>query len=201
MKKILLIALVVAMVLSLCTGCSKTRVIYDDDFDDEPITISVGGVPEEEPDDPVVEEPEDPVVEEPDDPVVDEPDEPDPTPTPTPAGPVSEELPNVWPVDLLPEGFPEYPDGEIYRVKTNVETYHDDFLSLYICISESSTGSYKKYRDALKSAGWTLEDLGEARIENQAGYFDYECWSFTKDGVYGVVEFYNPDGIVEIEIH
>ena len=75
MKKILLIVLAIALVLSLSTGCNNSRI--DDDIDDEPISITIGGVLDEEPDDPVVEEPDDPVVEEPDDPVVDEPDEPE----------------------------------------------------------------------------------------------------------------------------
>ena len=204
MRKILLIALTLTLVLSLCAGCNSTRVIYDDDFDDEAITITIGGVtdddvddPVEEPDDPPVDdpvdEPDDPPVEEPDDPPVDEPDDP-------PSDPVDEELPKVWPAGHLPQGFPEYPDGEIYRVKVNTVAY-DMNVSLYIYIDESSKGTFGKYKTALKDAGWKLTDMGEVKIENQAGYWDYECWSIEKDGISGDVSYYMPDDTVEIIIY
>jgi len=204
MKKILLIVLAVALVLSLCTGCNKTRIIYDDDIDDEPIVISIGGVPEE-PDDPVVEEPEDPIVEEPEDPVVDEPEDtptpaPTPTPTPPPPNPGDEDLPNVWPVDYMPGDFPVYPDGEIFRVQVDTEMYGGDSVFIYICIRESSKESYGKYKTTLKNAGWYFSNMGEVRIEGNAGYLDYECWGIDMGRMSGIVEFYNPGGYVEIEL-
>ena len=44
MKRILYIVLAVVLVLSLCTGCNNDS-RTDDDFDDEPITIKIGGDP------------------------------------------------------------------------------------------------------------------------------------------------------------
>ena len=202
MKKILLIVLAVALVLSLCTGCSKTRVIYDDDFDDEPITISIGGAPVEEPEDPVVEEPEDPTPDPTPErtPVPTPIPTPDPTPAPTPTPPTYEELPAVWPVDYIHEDFPVYPDGEINYVRKNYTGYTIEAY-IHICIKESSPGSFKKYRDALKKAGFDLNDMGESKIEGNAGYLDYECWNIIHPEVYGDVAFFNPGGYVEIIIY
>ena len=59
MRKILAIVLAIAMLLSLCAGCNNSRIVYDDDLDDEPISIAIGGVPDDDVEDEVEDVPED----------------------------------------------------------------------------------------------------------------------------------------------
>jgi len=49
MKRILYIVLAVVLVLSLCTGCNNSKRVEDFDFNDEPLTISVGGDDDDDP--------------------------------------------------------------------------------------------------------------------------------------------------------
>ena len=291
MKKILLIVLALALVPSLCVGCNNNRVIRDDDFDDEPVSIAIGGVPDEKPDDPVVEEPNDPGVEEPDDPVVEEPEDPvveepddpvvewpsvlppfeeregevesielredgtyiikinntaryyaqqyartarskygweiinwkeeDPTTTQIRKDTywaaitiresiaeitletwhVWERLPEVWPTDRLPQGFPEYTNGVINEVAAYV-AITQKAVDLMIDIKGSSKGSIEKYLPALEDAGWKVGYIGNERFITYSDYYrSNESWTFEKDGVSGVIDFLPNEGkLVSIQI-
>ena len=261
MKKILLIVLALALMLSLCAGCNNSRI--DDDFDDGPITINIGGAPDDDvddADDPVVEEPAD--VEEPDD-ADEEPDDPpvkEPVEVPPyPFGEIEEieqeendgytitiintsladmekyaammiddgwksdgiedvgfslivtfnkgdkavmlvllekeatlfikvrivfeeqVLPNVWPAGYLPQGFPEYPDGEITRAEI--------FLggSLSFDIEGTSKETYDKYVASLIDAGWKIENKVTDIVVHEGKEYEYECYYLETDrGLCGV---------------
>ena len=277
MRKILFIVLAIVLVLLLCAGCNNSSRIDDDDFDDEPITIAIGGASDADSDDASDDDSDDASD---DDSNIDNDEPDDGTPDgwpielpPYPDGVVddiyiaengnysisiintskatmekyaetminagwectdteddlmkfnngeygvmllllngeilsinmgknSERLEQLdgWPADRLPQGFPEYPDGDIYSAYANVES-HGKPVALYICIERSSKETFEKYKAALKDAGWELEDFGDERILGNAGYLDYECWSIEKDGVSGLVEFYNPGGVFILEIN
>ena len=135
MRKILLIVLVIALMLSLCVGCNKSRI--DDDFDDGPITINIGGAPDDDVDDAddAHEEPVDDSVEEPDD-ADDEPDDP----------PVKE------PVEV-----PPYPFGEIEEIE---QEENDGYT---ITIINTSLADVEEYTAIMIAEGWKsdgIEDVG-----------------------------------------
>ena len=48
MKKILLIVLTITLMLSLCAGCGNSSQIKDDDFDEEPEPIVIGGTSDDD---------------------------------------------------------------------------------------------------------------------------------------------------------
>jgi len=97
-----------------------------------------------------------------------------------------EDLPNVWPVDYLPQGFPEYPDGDITSVKV------DESGSIFISIEESSQKTFDKYVTTLEDAGWEFEGLGDETLM---------VWFIEKDGENGTIAFYAPDGSVDITVY
>jgi len=200
MRKTLLIVLAVALALLLCAGCNNIRRVDDDDSNEEPITIVIGGISDGDSDDDSDEGSDDDSDEETyNDSNVDndKPDSSTPIELPTEHPPSLEEgeLPNVWPAGHLPQGFPEYPDGDIGSVKVNAD------MSLHIVIEESSQETFGEYIVTLRDAGWQLERLGDERVEGWSGIWDYELWGFEKDGVSGDIEFCNPYGWVEILIY
>ena len=98
-----------------------------------------------------------------------------------------EELENAWPVDYLPQGFPEYPDGDIVRVRV------DESGSVYINIEESSIGTFDKYAATLKDAGWDLEEAGTDNMM---------VWYIEKGNEYfGTIACYIPDGSIDITVY
>ena len=101
--------------------------------------------------------------------------------------PVERVLPNVWPVDRLPQGFPEYPDGEIVTV------YISENGDLYITIDETSQGTFDKYLTTLKDAGWSVEDGGTDTFEDEGEEYTTVYWKIVKDGASGLLYFFEPD--------
>ena len=137
MKKILLIVLAIALVLSLCAGCNNSR--SNDDINGGLGTVVAVGAPAEEPDDPVVEEPDDPVVEEPEDPVVEEPD-----------GPAVE-----WPSVLPPY---EAREGQVDSIKVRGgRTY----IITITDTSESEVGVYR--RGTLRNNHWEAVNFRDTK--------------------------------------
>ena len=103
-----------------------------------------------------------------------------------------EDLPNVWPAGHLPQGFPEYPEGEITRV------YIADDRMLFITVEGTSRGAYEKYITTLEDAGWSVENDGEMTFEDGGVEYTFVSWSIKKDGVSGVVTFDGLFNSVEI---
>jgi len=97
-----------------------------------------------------------------------------------------EELENVWPVDYLPKGFPEYPDGDISRIRV------DESGKIIIDISDSSQETFDKYAAALKDAGWELEEYSVETMD---------LWYIDKDEKFGSISFYKPTGKVDITLY
>ena len=262
MKKILLIALAIALVLSLCAGCNNNRriIIDDDDFDDEPIVIDTSNTSD---DNSNVDD---------DKPNSDSPDGWPAVLPPYPDGEiesivpgqndsltitiintskaameeyaatmndagwksagsddlgfiagmefqkgdkgvsimfVEEEasvyiklrnileegvLPNVWPADQLPLGFPEYPDGYI----VSVEVIAGGMLCIEIM--ESGKGNFDKFVAALKDIGWKFEGDGAETYEFDGEEYGVEFWLIEKDRYYGDISFSDPIGMVSISI-
>ena len=306
MRKILAIVLAIVLMLSLCAGCKKTSITYDDDIDDEPITIAIGGISDDDVDDDkddldddTEDDFEDDADDESDDDSIVDDDQPDDGPavewpsvlppyekyllfeeelkisielredgtyiitiTDTYDSNVStyksfvsgryhwklinfrylrsdppvpmryrkdahhvvfeifdteirdkvdlvitlqpwheeEELPNVWPADRLPQGFPEYTNGKISYVRAYTIEFQTE-TDLSISIDGSSKGAVEKYATALKDAGWKVEHIGNERFlsyseDQQNG----DSWTFEKDGVYGIVEFHKLAGGTYIQI-
>ena len=135
MRKILLIVLAIALVLSLCAGCSKNRI--DDDFDDGPITIKIGDTSDD------VDEPDEDPVDEPIGPPVDEPDDADDEP---------EDPPVKEPVEV-----PPYPFGEIEEIE---QEENDGYT---ITIINTSLADVEEYTAIMIDEGWKsdgIEDVG-----------------------------------------
>ena len=135
MRKILLIVLAIALVLSLCAGCNKSRV--DDDLDDGLITIKIGGAPDD------IDEPDEDPVDEPDEDPVDEPDDADNEP---------EDDPVKEPVEV-----PPYPFGEIEEIE---QEENDGYT---ITIINTSLAEMEEYAAIMIDEGWKsdgIEDVG-----------------------------------------
>jgi len=268
MKKILLIVLAIALVLSLCAGCNNSSRIVDDDFDDGPIVI--GGTSDDnsgdKPDDDSGDKPGDNSNGDDDKPIGEAPDGWPSGIPPYPDGIITrleseeldkynitientskakveeyadtlsnagwectrdsdedsrrsfmfnkenfnvslllvedgmtllinyyrildkEELPKVWPVDYLPKGFPEYPDGDITRVRV------DESGSIYINIEESSIESFDKYAATFRDDGWEFESVGE---DNEKMVY----WYIAKGDTRATLFLFVPDGSVDINVY
>jgi len=107
----------------------------------------------------------------------------------------SEELPNVWPADHLPQGFPVYPDGEITGVSLN------ESGMIFIIIEGSGKGTFDKYAATLKDAGWEFERFGDDEpFEYEGVVYDYEMWKIEKDGIFGSLVYSELSGMVNISI-
>jgi len=107
----------------------------------------------------------------------------------------SEELPNVWPAGVLPQGFPEYPDGEITRVLLLENGM------IIINIEDSSKGSFDKYAATLKDAGWSLENVfGDEPFEFEGELYEIETWEIKKDGKFGDITFFEQGGKVDVAL-
>jgi len=101
--------------------------------------------------------------------------------------PAERPLPNVWPADRLPQGFPEYPDGNIVTV------YIFENGNLYITIEETSQETFDKYLTTLKDAGLSVENAGTDTIEYEGEEYPTVFWKIEKDGDSGLLYFFVPD--------
>jgi len=71
-----------------------------------------------------------------------------------------------WPAEILPQGLPVYPGGEILFAG------YDEYGDVFIYIEGTDAGVYNSYRTSLGSAGWDCFE----EDEEWSGYF--------KDGVF-----------------
>ena len=62
----------------------------------------------------------------------------------------------AWQTDKLPEGFPQYPDGEIIK-----NDFDEDTASIYIVDTDEET--YNAYISALEAVGWSFFESGDER--------------------------------------
>jgi len=138
MKKILLIALSIALALSLCAGCNTDSRIVEDDVDEEPEPIVIADTT----DDDTGDIPDDDTGDIPDDDTGDIPDIDEP----------AIDVPDGWPVDILPPGFPVYPNGDIDDLSG------EDFIFIVIHYTDQDT--YEEYKTELEAWGFEFGELG-----------------------------------------
>jgi len=143
MKKILLIVMAFALVLSLCAGCNTGKRVVDD-FDDDPEPIVIGGTSDDnsgdKPDDNSGDKPKDDSGDKPEDDSGDKPDVDDP----------AIDIPEGWPVDNLPPGFPVYPNGEINDLSGEDYTF--------IVIHNTDQDTFKGYKAELEAWGFEFDE-------------------------------------------
>ena len=147
MKKILLIALAVALAISLGSGCNNSRRVADD-LDDDLGPIVIGGTSDDDsgdkPDD--NDKPDDKLDDNtgdlPDDNSGDKPDVDEPV----------IDIPEGWPVDILPPGFLVYPNGEVDDLSG------EDYIFIVIHYTDQNT--FEEYMTELEAWGFEFSALG-----------------------------------------
>ena len=86
-----------------------------------------------------------------------------------------EVLSHVWPVDYLPQGFPEYPDGYITKAEVTGGGMID------IEIEGTNKETYDNYITTLKDAGWRSEQYGTDIFAHEGQRYETEFHYLTKN--------------------